>query len=95
MAFASNKLRKQLHYEYGKLLGMQDGFVPADEPSPQERATALAISKQADICSDLLDQYEASVPKRAAAYARQQCAPMRKHLAATAILFGVAGGDSE
>jgi hypothetical protein len=58
-------------------------------------ATAAQIRDQAQLCLDLLDQYQASVPRRAASYAEKECAPMLKHLAAALILFDVATANGK
>jgi hypothetical protein len=90
----TRKHRRELSYEVAKLRGLEQFVDPAlDDASA--KALAKQIRDQAEICLDLLDQYQSSVPGRMWSYAERTCQPLRNDLKRTASHFRVASGEWE
>lgn len=85
--------RRELNYEVAKLRGLEKFVETLDDASA--KALAIQIRDQAEICLDLLDQYQSSVPGRMWTYAERTCQPLRNDLKRTASQFRVASGEWE
>lgn len=93
-SISARKLRKELTFELSKLRGLE---VSVDGTFDEAAAEALAsrICQQAEVCLDLLDQYEASVPGPGWSYAERSCHPLREELKRTGTFFRAASGEME
>jgi hypothetical protein len=84
--------RRELSYEVAKLRGLEQIVDPSlDDASAKE--LAIQIRDQAEICLDLLDQYQSSVPGRMWSYTERACQPLRHDLRRTAMHFRAASGE--
>jgi hypothetical protein len=91
---STRKLRRELTYEIVTLRGLQQSLDPSlDDVSA--KALAARIRRQAGICLNLLDRYQASVPGRMWFYAEKRCRPLRDELKRTEMLYRAASGEWE
>lgn len=90
----TRKHRRELNYEVAKLRVLQQ-FVEPIQNDPRAKALAIEIRDQAEICLDLLDQYQSSLPGRMWSYAERTCQPLRQDLKRTAMHFRAASGEWE
>jgi hypothetical protein len=90
----TRKHRRELTYEVAKLRGLER-FVDPNLDDASAKALATQIRDQAEICLDLLDQYQSSVPGRMWSYAERTCQPLRNDLNRTARHFRAESGEWE
>jgi hypothetical protein len=101
---SSRKIRKELSGELDKLHGLVGvwrmpvvGQHSAEGALDDVSARVLArqIREQAEVCLNLLDQYQASVPGPMWSDAERKCVPLREDLKQTEKLFRAASGEWE
>ena len=88
----TRKHRRELNYEVAKLRALER-YVHPTLSDAKAKALAVQIRDQAEICLDLLDQYQASVPGRMWSYTERTCHPLRQDLRRTARHFREATGE--
>ncbi len=89
---STSRHRRELANEIAKLRGLERSADPALDDA-KRKALALQIREQAEICLDLLDKYQSSVPGRMWSDAERRCQPLREDLRRTGIRFRVASGE--
>jgi hypothetical protein len=88
---SNRKLRKQLTYEVGRLNVMRRAMNP-NLDAETGRIVATQLRDQARLCLSLVDEYQASAPKRLQTWAAKECQPLRDELEGTVLLFDIASG---
>jgi hypothetical protein len=100
----TRRLKRELTDELAKLHGLVGvwslpvvGQHSVDGTLDEESSKELAgqIRDQAEICLNLLDQYQSSVPGPAWSYAERKCVPLRADLKQTEMFFRAASGEWE
>jgi hypothetical protein len=84
---SKRKLRAELQRENDNLNVLRRAINP-DLDVETAKIVAGRIRDQARTCLHLLDEYQASVPKRMQSYAAKECQPLREDLEGTILAAG-------